>query len=49
MSNTAACYSSLGTINVVSLIGSYRDLGITNEQTGLFLSILVHFKLATAL
>ena len=48
MARTAACSSSLGTVNVRSFIGANRDLDITNEKTDLFLSILMYFKYATA-
>ena len=47
-SKTPACSSSLGTVNVARFIDANLKLNITNEQTGLFLSILMHFKYATA-
>ena len=45
---TAAGSSNLDTIKVASFIGANRDLDIMNEQTGLLLSTLMHFKYATA-
>lgn len=45
---TAACSSSLDTVNIASFIGANQNLDITNEQTDLLLPILIHFKYATA-
>ena len=45
---TAACSSNLGTVNAASFIEANQDLDITNEQTGLLLSMLMHFEYATA-
>lgn len=45
IAKTAACSSSVGTVNVFSFIGANWDLDITNEQIGLsWSSLLMHFQ-----